>query len=185
MQQTAEHAITTYVSDMLAVARHVAVPIHAQVTDESVLAITETATLLPRLQQVIDRQVDRLNAHLDQLGGHPASGIKEAVSNVIGSAAAAIDKSRKMTVSKMIRDDQTALALMTVSYTMLHATAVGLGDLKTAEIAKRSLEELTPLVMDLNRCIPAVVIAELQADGLTVDASAIRISQQETQQDWK
>jgi ferritin-like metal-binding protein YciE len=184
MPMTAENAITTYVSDMLALARHVAIPLDAQVKDENVQSISETAALMPKMKQIIDRQVDRLRAHLDQLGGHPTAGVKEAMTSVIGNAAAAIDKTRKTPVSKMVRDDQTALALMTCSYTMLHATASGLGDTATADVARRSLEELTPLVMELNRCVPAVVISELQSEGLTIDSDAIRKSQEITQNAW-
>jgi ferritin-like metal-binding protein YciE len=184
MPITAENAITTYVSDMLALAQHVAIPLDTQVKDQNVLGISETAALMPRIKQVIDRQVDRLRAHLDQLGGHPTAGVKEAMTSIIGNAAAVIDKTRKTPVSKMVRDDQTALALMTCSYTMLHATSVGLNDNVTAEIARRSLEELTPLVMDLNRCVPAVVISELQSEGLTVNAEAIQKSIETTQKAW-
>ena len=183
-QTQQEHAITTYVSDMLALARHVAAPLDAQVQDEATRMLPATNSLFPKIKQTIDRQVERLNAHLDQLGGHPTSGIKSAVSSIIGSAAATIDKSRKTRVSKMVRDDQTALALMTVSYTMLHATALGLRDQATADVAQRSLEELTPLVMELNRCIPEVVLAELQEEGLNPDTAAINRSREITQQAW-
>lgn len=182
--QKAQQAITTYVSDMLAIAKHVATPVDAQSKDEAAKMTPETSTLFPRIKQIIDRQVERLDTHLEQLGGHPAGGLKNAVSSIMGSAAATIDKSRKMRVSKMVRDDQTALALMTVSYTMLHATALGLRDQQTADLAQRSLEELTPLVMELNRCIPAIVIAELKEDGLEVDADAVEKSRDTTQRAW-
>ena len=184
MSQTAQHAITTYVSDMLALARHNAIPLDAQAQDEAVAQLPATATLIPRIKQTLDRQVERLNAHLDQLGGHEASGIKSAVSSVLGAGAAAIDKSRKTRVSKYLRDDQTALALMTISYTMLHTTAVGLSDQATAELALQSLQELTPLVVEINRAVPAAVIAELQAEGLPVDTAAIESSRDSTQKAW-
>src|ERR1700753_2837164 len=105
MPITAENAITTYVSDMLALARHVTIPLDAQVHDENVLAISETSTLMPKMKQILDRQVDRLRAHLDQLGGHPTAGVKETMTSIIGNAAAVIDKTRKTPVSQMVRDD--------------------------------------------------------------------------------
>ena len=178
MPQTVERAVTIHVSKMLMIAQRVVAPIDAQLNDAHVLAIPEAAMLFSRIKQTLDHQVERLRAHLDQLGGHPESGMKEAVSGILGGAAAAIDRSGKTPVSKMLCDDHAALALMSMSFMMLHATAAGLGDMATAEIARRSLEELTPVIADLNRCVPEVIIAELQADGLPVDVSAIRRAQE-------
>jgi ferritin-like metal-binding protein YciE len=174
MLQTAEYAITVYVSRMLMIAQRAAAPLDAQLNDAQVLAIPEAAMLFSRIKQTLDHQVDRLRAHLDQLGGHPESGMKDAVSGILGGAAAAFDRSGKTQVSKMLCDDAAALALMTTSFMMLQATAAGLGDMATAEIARRSLSELTPLVKDLNHSVPEIVIAELQAEQLPVDVSAIR-----------
>jgi ferritin-like metal-binding protein YciE len=178
MLQTAERAVTIHISKMLTIVQRAAAPLDAQLNDAHVLAIPEAALLFSRIKQTLDHQIDRLHAHLDQLGGHPESGMKEAVSGILGGAAAAIDRSGKTPVSKMLCDDHAALALMTMGFMMLHARAAGLGDLATAEIARRSLEELTPLATDLRRCVPEVIIAELQADELQIDVSAIRRAQE-------
>ena len=105
---------------MLAVAKHTAEPLEAQAKDETVLEFPETATLIPRLKATIDLQIERLQTHLDDLGGNASAGLKNAVVAMMGSGAAAIDKMRKTKVSKMLRDNQTALSLMTISYEMLH-----------------------------------------------------------------
>lgn len=150
------------------------------------MAIPETAMLFPRLKSVVDAQIQRLDDRLQALGGHEAAGLKNAVSAVLGSSASTIDKMRnKARVSKMLRDDQSALSLMTISYEMLQATALGLGDETTAKVAQTALEELTPLVMEISRCVPAVVIRELRDEGLPVNTAAIEQARKNTEKAWQ
>ena len=142
------HTIATYLSDMLALERHIAAPVEAQ---------------------------------LNNVGGSATSGVKSAWSALLGSGAAALNQVRKTKVSKSLRDDYTALGLSAISYTMLHTTALGLGDQATAQLAKRNLDDITPIIVEISQVMPKVVLQELQEDGETVQITAAELSKQRRQ----
>jgi len=102
----------------------------------------------------------------------------------LGAVAAAIGDARKTEVSKYLRDDSTALALATVSYTMLNATARGLGDNETAALAKQLLADYTPLVMKIGKILPSVVLQELADDGETVVVTAAELAKEDSKNAW-
>lgn len=179
------HSIQTYVSDMLALERHIAQPLKRQRDMSDVDRYPQAKTVVAQLQTMNDSHVAALEECLKTLGGHPASPVKSAWSAMLGVGAAAIDSVRKTKVSKALRDDYTALNLAAVSYTMLHATCVGLGDAATAGLAKRHLADYARLVMQVNQIIPDIVLAELRDDGETVSTTAAATIRQETNEIWR
>ena len=84
----------------------------------------------------------------------------------------------------MLRDDYTALSLAAISYTMLHTTALALNDQPTAELALRHLKDFTPLITEISRVIPQVVVHELTEDFPTVNMSSATASMRSTQEAW-
>ena len=117
-----------------------------------------------------------------------AAPLVEAVkggAGALGAGAAALGSVRKTQVSKNLRDDYTALGLASISYTMLHATALGLGENATATLAQRHLEQITPLIVRISKTIPAVVLQELRDDGEAVQVSAADISAKLTHAAWQ
>ncbi len=179
------HSIQTYVSDMLALERHITQPLHRQ------LSLTETArypdahTAIARMANLADAHVTALEHALSLLGGHEADPLKSAWSEVLGWGAAAIDSVRKTKISKSLRDDYTALNLAAVSYTMLHATAVGLGDPAVAELARTHLTDYARAIMAVNQVIPEVVLDELRDDGELVSVDAADQIRQDTNAIWR
>ncbi|MBD5655553.1 MAG: hypothetical protein IAI50_10320, partial [Candidatus Eremiobacteraeota bacterium] len=125
-----------------------------------------------------------LQAQLEAVGNDPASGIKSAWASLLGGGAAAINTVRKTKASKSLRDDSTALSLAATGYTMLHATALGLGDQATASLAKRHLDDIAPIIVEISRTIGLVVLQELRDDGENVSISAAQYSQQITGESW-
>jgi ferritin-like metal-binding protein YciE len=178
------HVIATYLSDMLALEKHIGAPLDKQAGDENVGSYADAASLTTRIQTLTDAHERALQTQLDALGGHAASGVKSAWSEFLGNAAAAIGGSRKMKVSKHLRDDYTALALASISYTMLHTTALGLGDQTTAALAKQCLDDYAPLVVEIGKAIPAIVLEELRADGENVQVSAADLAERNTSASW-
>jgi len=179
------HTVATYVSDILALERHIRGPLDRQIDDDDNAKFSGAAQITTKLRGLVDQHEAALDALLKGLGGHPSSGFKSSWSQLLGSAAAAIGGSRKMKVSKSLRDDYTALALASISYTMLHATALGLGDETTAALAKRHLDDYAPIVVEIGRAIPAIVLEELQADGENVRVSAADIAERNTTDSWR
>lgn len=178
------HSITTYLSDMLALERHVYVPFETQLKDEDVRDYANAHALVSRIAQLSSRHADGLEELLDQLGGHEASPIKSGVSILEGFVAGAIDKMRKTKVSKALRDDYTALALCTAGYTMLTATANALGNPQVARLGQQYLHDYAQCVMEIGQALPAVVVKELQVTGLDVQTGTLELSEKAAREAW-
>ena len=179
------HSIQTYVSDMLALERHIAQPLQRQLAMDDTSQYAGALGAITTIGRLNDAHVTALEQCLEQVGGHEASAIKSAWASLLGVGAAAIDSVRKTKVSKNLRDDYTALNLAAISYTMLHATAVGLGDTTTADLAKRHLADYARCIMQIVQIIPDVVLQELQGDGESVQTGAAALIRQQTNEIWK
>ena len=179
-----KHTIATYLSDLLALERHTAAPVDTQVNSDDHKEYPEAAKIFAQIKSITSAHITALEAQLNASGGHPASGIKSAWSQLLGGGAAALNTARKSKVSKSLRDDYTALALESISYTMFHATAMGLGDTSSAALAKRHLDDITPIVVAISKAIPGVVLGELRADGENVQITAAQVTQQASQDAW-
>jgi ferritin-like metal-binding protein YciE len=184
-QHDERHTVRTYVSDMLALERHIGQPLQRQLDMDDSADYAQAAQIIASIKAMSDEHVSILEDALKDAGGDAAAPIKSAFSSILGAGAAAIDSVRKSKVSKSLRDDQVALSLATISYTMLHTTALGLGDASTAQIAQRHLEDYTPLVMQISKAMPAVVLQELAADGENVQISAADLAAADTQAAWQ
>ncbi len=179
------HSIQTYVSDMLALERHIAQPLKRQLEMAETANYAAARSIVTEMHGLCGAHAVALEQCLADLGGHEASGIKSAWSSLLGVGAAAIDSVRKTKVSKNLRDDYTALNLAAISYTMLHATAVGLGDTGVAALAQRHLADYARAVMQIVQIIPDVVLAELRDDGETVLTGAAALVREQTNDVWK
>jgi ferritin-like metal-binding protein YciE len=179
------HSLQTYVSDLLALEQHIGQPLQGQVDHDATALYPQAQSLIQEMKTMNESHVQMLKQCLDQLGGHPASPIKSAWSNLLGDAAAAIGASRKTKVTKWLRDDYTALSLATMSYTLLHATATGLGDMNVAQLARTGLADYARAVMQINDVIPEVVLGELRDEDVNVAPGAADRIRQDTQNIWK
>jgi ferritin-like metal-binding protein YciE len=173
-----------YVGDMHATEKHILEAIERQAESDEAAAQPDAQDFFNRTVAVLREHTSHLDRHLETLGGSASSTVKDAVTGALGFAAGLIDQVRDQAVSKMLRDDYTALNMACVSYTMLHTTALALNDSKTAEIALLHLKHLTPLVTEINKLTPLVVVRELMDDADAVDGSAGERAVSNTQEAW-
>lgn len=157
-----QETITKYLGDMKSVVSHVFTAMERQKDEFKDQA--DVSQTIARVALSLKRQDEEIGGRLTALGGSPTHPVKEAVSDAFGVAAGLYNKVRTEGASKALRDDHVALNLVFVSYTMLHTTAVAMGDTQTAELAKRSFIECSKFVTELDQLIPAVVLRELE-DG--------------------
>jgi ferritin-like metal-binding protein YciE len=176
--------LNTYVSDLLALEKHLYEAFDRQATDTNVLDYPQAKPIIDRLHRGAKTHVDALEVHLQALGGHPASTVKEAVTTMLGMAAGMLDRVRAYPVSKMLRDDYTALSMAAISYTMLHTTALALKEAPTAELARKHLQDLTPAIVEISEVIPFVVVKELERDTLAIDANVASEALRNTHAAW-
>ncbi len=167
-----KHTLATYVSDMLALERHIAQPVAHQKNAAETANYATAGTLIDRIVAVSQSHITALEARLKDLGGNANHPLKAAWASLLGASATVVGGSRKTKVSKYLRDDHTALSLASISYTMLNTTAVGLGDTTTAALAKRHLADIAPIIMEISDGIPTVVLQELRDDGETIRGEA-------------
>ncbi len=180
-----KHSLQTYVSDLLALEQHIGKPLDGQVASDATKQYAQALTVIQSIKTLNESHQAALKQCLDSLGGHAAGPVKSAWSSLLGGAAAAIGAARKTKVTKWLRDDYTALSLASMSYTLLHATAVGLGDTATASVAKQGLADYARSVMQINQVIADVVLGELRDDGETVATGAAETIRQQTNEVWK
>jgi hypothetical protein len=163
-------SLRTYVSDMLALEKHIGQPLNKQMSDDDVKKSPEARSIVARIKSINDAHIAALESHLESLGGHAAP-LKEGVGVVAGVFAAAIGATRKTKVTKDLRDDSTVMSHATICYELLHATALAMRDRQTADLAKRFLRDYAECIMAISKSIPTVVVNELALDGQDVDTT--------------
>jgi ferritin-like metal-binding protein YciE len=158
-------AIQSYVTDMLALEKHISKALQAQIEDleDYPTVVTELKTL----NATTESHRQALEQLAEEFGGEgAASVIKKLGSTLTGLAAGAIDLVRNESLPKNLRDDYTAFSLAAIGYVMLHTTALSLGNKQVADLAQRHLVDYTEGVMTLHNLIPGAVIEFLQDEGL-------------------
>lgn len=173
-----------YVSDMLAVEKHIHEAVRRQEDDDSLSEYAEASALISQAEETLDQHIASLEEHLGSLGGDAASPVKDVVSEALGSVAGMINKVRTQQVSKMLRDDYAAFSLAAISYHMLHTTALAMGDQATADLALRHLKNWTPIITDISHVVHGVVQRELEDDAPIVNSNAAMESERLTQEAW-
>ncbi|MDZ4718695.1 MAG: hypothetical protein SH847_09585 [Roseiflexaceae bacterium] len=179
-----QDTLTKYVSDMLTVTKHIHEAIERQRNDAEVKQDQDAYPIINRLDGILESQINALESHLTSIGGDTGSPIKEAVGSVLGVFAGLLDKVRTDTVSKMLRDDYTALSLQAIALTMLHTTGLALKQPETAALALSQLHDITPVIVDISEIIPLVVVRELANDSETIDMRVGDTAIQNTQKAW-
>jgi hypothetical protein len=179
-------ALRPYVADMVAVEKHILEAVERQRNDDDIKEFPDALRLVGRIESVLKSHVQSLDAHLQGYAGGGAAGVlKQAVTGVLGAIAGVYDKVRKDTASRALRDDYTALSLASVSYGMLHATALGLSQGTVAELTKSHLEEINSLIMELGLALPRIVLKELALEGYSVDTGAADLAVKNLEESWR
>ena len=180
--------VAKYVTDQLILDSHTLKVIEVQLKDSSLTSMPQVQKLLQNIHSVIQKNINALQA-LDKSNNKNSSidvskTLSETLTDVTGTLTGLYNKLRTEKVSKMLRDDYTALSMTCLTYSMLFTTAKGLGEHETAEVATNNLKVIPPLVMDLNSIIPGVVLFELEQNGYTVDKTADSEAVQQSRQAW-
>lgn len=177
-------ALQGYVNDMLAVEREIHQAFSRQKHDEGLKEFATAHQLIARIEDTIDRHLVELQRCLERLGTSE-SALKKAVGSVMGAMAGLYDQVRDDKVSRIVRDDNTALTFAVVCYEMLHTTALAMKDQQTAELALKLLKDYTPLIMGLSDVLPSVIVRELSEEGtIAADESVAREAVRHTREAW-
>ena len=182
---TNTETLKTYVNDMLSLQKHILDAITYQYEDHDIKNDAQAFDLVGKLKSTLTHQARDLEGHVARLGSEVTATLKQAASHVLGIAAGLYDKVRKDPVSRMLRDDYTALNLSSISYIMLHTTGLAYGDQAVADTALQHLNDLTPLIMRINEIIPPIVVKELTDEGPGINTAVAATAVTNTQAAWK
>ncbi len=173
-----------YVNDTAAMAKHIEGAFDQQRKDEDVRSHIATHLLIESMHSTLAAQRTTMEKYAEEAGGGVGATLKEAVTTVTGALAGLYGKVRKHPLSRILRDNYTALSLACVAYEMLHTTALALRQKALADTALRHLGELTPLIMAVTRIIPEVVLEELAKDDASIDLSVAKQALENTLGAW-
>jgi ferritin-like metal-binding protein YciE len=179
-----DSAIHSYVTDMLALEKHISKALDAQIED-----LEDYPTVVRELRTfnaTTESHIRALEAAAEEFGGEgPTGTIKKLGSALAGLAAGAIDLVRNEGLPKNLRDDYTASSLAAIGYVMLHTTALSLGNRPIADLAQRHLVDYTEIVMTLHNLIPGTVIEFLQNEGLPASEDVLPQITQNLDKAWR
>ncbi len=151
-----------YVNDMLALEKHILEAVGRQLESEDTGNYPEAKSLITKMKSTLKSHTASLEKYQDSRGGQDESLFKTAVAKVAGVIAGLYDQIRADKVSRMLRDDYTALCLACVSYHMLMTTALCWKDTQLAALCEQNLNDLTSIVVKTGRIICNVVAEELK-----------------------
>ncbi|MDQ2806312.1 MAG: DUF892 family protein [Chloroflexota bacterium] len=180
---TNEQILQKYVGDQHALESHI-----LQAIDKQVKLAENDAAAKAKFEEItrtLQRHLDSLATRLEALGGSATHPIKEAGAAALGVAAGLIDKVRAEEISKDLRDDYTAINLSIISYIMLNATALALGDNETATLAERNVKDSADFVVWINNHMPKFVINDLKDSGASIDSSAMAAGEAMVKRVWR
>ena len=183
--ETNTQTLKTYVNDMLALQQHIHQALTHQYDDQNVKNDAQAYDLIGKLKSQLASHVADLESQVTRLGSEVMASIKQGVTHALGVAAGLYDKVRKDPVSRMLRDDYTALNMSSISYVQLHTTGLAYGDQTVADLALKHLNDLTPIIMQINQIMPNVVVKELTDEGPGIDTSVATVAITNTQAAWK
>lgn len=176
--------VHNFISDLLSLEKHVLNAIQKQKESEAVQQLEEASELLDLLEDHLSEQVVNLEKAANIYGSPIANELKSKIAGIAGSVAGLVDTARKDPVSKILRDDYTAVSMLAAGHTMLKATALAAEDEDLQHLAGNHLAELARLITEISKVLPLSVVEELVDDN----EEAEKIGQKavkKTQKAWK
>jgi hypothetical protein len=193
-RRNARHAdpqaeLLVHLSDMMTLNAFVLGEVEGHLEDATLRASNEERNLDEEIRRTLMRQNEELQRELESLGGRTPSKMKAAAAAIAGIAASMGERLLYRTiqeypVSRMIRDDYTMLSAISVSQTMLHATARAMHQDGLAEITERHMRETANLIVRVSHHIPRTVVAELAAGPHSLDSSVADAAAETTRNVW-
>lgn len=147
----------------------------------------EVADAIRRFHDTVRASKYRAQDFQKELGTPGGNVVVKTAGELLGKAAGLVDKVRKDSVTKALRDDYVAYNLAAISYTLLHSTALALEDHKTAAFAQQGLTTYAKLVQDVNEIIPQAAVDDLvrNKDVPVADPSVVSTARAAIQTAWK
>ncbi|MEP1305041.1 MAG: hypothetical protein ABJK11_01970 [Balneola sp.] len=174
--------LSTYTNDLLTYNKHFLSAIRSQKTSETVTN-PKAVDLLHNIDIAVTNQINELENFDDLVSDSTTDEIKDKIASAFGTIAGNVDSLRKDPISKILRDDYTALSMMASGYTMLYTAALTYERERLANFAKESLSRIAQLITECSQIIPFVVADELSDESKNSNEIAEK-ALEETQKAW-
>src|SRR5829696_6024128 len=182
VQEKHQKTIADYVGDMVALESHIEEALDRQLKETQ--DDPEAHTAVQGFHDTVKAHRDGLKALQEEVGTTAGNPIIAVGSTLLGKAAGIVDLVRTEGISKSLRDDYAAFSLAAISYSMLHTTALGLGNPQVAELAERHLSDYAGAIERINELMPGVVERELAKDGHQTNPGAVAATRQVVPRAW-
>jgi len=150
--------ISDWLGDIVALESHVEEAMDGQLKLDGSPELTGA---IQRFHDTVRDSKHRAEAYQNQYGSTAGNPVIKKGSELLGKAAGLVDKLRKDSVSKALRDDSTAYNHLATAYAMLHTTAMAFNDSESVTFAEEGLRTYARLVQDLNHMMPAAIVYDL------------------------
>jgi ferritin-like metal-binding protein YciE len=167
MDEKARETITKYLGDLRALEDHGNQAMARQMDDLRGKNHPEAIRAIEGFKRTLDNHIRHIDARLTALGGSPTSPVKDVVAGAAGIVAGIYGSLRNEAAGKALRDDYAFLSLDTISYLMLHTTALALADAETASLCDAGYRDCARMVVEIDRIMPSTLVQELRQDGFT------------------
>jgi hypothetical protein len=173
-----------HLGDLIALDRHLMGVLERQAESSELESYPAARGIINSILTTTASHIASLEGCAEELGGLGGSGLKSAVTAVTGAVTGMFDRQRSEPVSRMLRDDYTALALCAMSNGMLHTAALGMGEHRIANLAQRHVGEIPPLMSQIMREMPGIVLEEMSNEGMPVDTNVRQQARDAMEQAW-
>ncbi len=182
---TTKETLVKYLTDMHALEKHVAQPLKAQAADADFGEFPDARQLVQRIDLRTQTAITSLEILIKEFGGDVRTDFKTVVTAAAGAVAAAVNEGRVHKITKKLRDDYTALSLVSIGYELLHTTANALGNEQIASQALKHLHEVAGLIMELSQVIVPVAVEELCKTNPEANVSTVTSTQVNIREAWR
>ncbi len=172
-----------HISEQIALEEHLYKLMGDQIELMSESEFEEARNTLRKICEILERHFVPLNELLNKL--ELGSNNKAVIGNGISHGHSYDHKHPGQNISRMLRDDYSALNKVTMSNTLLHTMALALDSEEIANVALKHLENLTPFVVKIGELVPEVVTKELAALSSTINLLAAQTALKNTKDAWK
>lgn len=163
-----------HLSEQVALEEHLCKIIEKQMLQIDKPEFAEARDLLMKTKTILEQHYNPLNKLLDELEETTLRRDKEGkpISNpVIGFELDSYQEDEL--VSRILRDDYSALNLIAMGNAMLHTKALALQHNEVAEIALSHLKDLAAVAAEIGNLMPRLVARELLNRSVDTDPSIV------------
>lgn len=182
---TTQETLVKYLTDMYSLEKHLLQPLKAQADDADFGSFPEARSLVQQLHLRTENAINALEIQIKAMGGDARGGFKSAVTIAAGAVAAAVNEGRTHAITKKLRDDYTALSLVSIGYELLHATGNALGSEQVSSLAIKHLKDVASFIMSLSQVIIPVAVEELVRTNPEANTGSIVTTQVNIREAWR